>query len=87
LAVTHAKLDQFEAGWHCIDEAVNAAARTKSWWWQAETYRIAGEIALMLPAPDVVKAEASFERALKVAREQQAKSWELRAAMSMARFQ
>jgi len=32
------------------------------------------------------KAEAYFERALAVAREQQAKSWELRAAMSMARL-
>ena len=37
-------------------------------------------------APDPEKAEAYFERALAVAREQQAKSWELRAAMSMARL-
>jgi predicted ATPase len=36
--------------------------------------------------PDTAKAEAYFERALAVAREQQAKSWELRAAMSMARL-
>jgi predicted ATPase len=40
---------------------------------------MAGEIALKRPAS---KAEAYFERALAVAREQQAKSWELRAAMS-----
>jgi predicted ATPase len=40
----------------------------------------------MLPARDAAKAEAYFERALTVAREQQAKSWELRAAMSMARL-
>ena len=40
----------------------------------------------MSPAPDATKAEAYFERALAVAREQQAKSWELRAAMSMARL-
>ena len=39
-----------------------------------------------LPEPDATKAEAYFERALAVAREQQAKSWELRAAMSMARL-
>jgi len=39
-----------------------------------------------LREPDVAKAEACFERALTVAREQQAKSWELRAAMSMARL-
>ena len=47
---------------------------------------MAGEIALMLLEPDLAKAEAYFERSLAVAREQQAKSWELRAAMSMARL-
>ncbi len=49
-------------------------------------YRVAGEIALKSPEPDAAKAEAYFERALPVARKQQAKSWELRAAMSMARL-
>jgi predicted ATPase len=44
------------------------------------------EIALMAPAPDAARAQAYFERALAVARAQQAKSWELRAAMSMARL-
>jgi predicted ATPase len=47
---------------------------------------MAGEIALLSPEPDAPKAEAYFERALAVARTQQAKSWELRAAMSMARL-
>jgi predicted ATPase len=46
----------------------------------------AGEIALVQPEPDAAKAEAYFERALAIARQQQAKSWELRAAMSMARL-
>ena len=45
-----------------------------------------GEIALKSPEPDVVKAEAYFARALAVARQQQAKSWELRAVMSIARL-
>ena len=40
----------------------------------------------MSSQPDMAKAEAYFERALEVARQQQAKSWELRAAMSMARL-
>jgi hypothetical protein len=44
----------------------------------------AGEIALKSPKRDVAKAENYFEHALTVAREQQAKSWELRATMSMA---
>jgi predicted ATPase len=47
---------------------------------------LAGEIALMSSEPRVTQAEAYFDRALAVAREQQAKSWELRAAMSMARL-
>jgi predicted ATPase len=47
---------------------------------------MAGEIALMSPSPDAAKPETYFERALAVARAQQAKSWELRAAMSMARL-
>jgi len=58
----------------------------KERWCEAEVNRIAGEIALLSPKPDVAKAEAYFERALAVAREQQAKSWELRAVMSMARL-
>lgn len=86
LAVAYADLNQFENAARCIDDAMSAAATTKSWWWQAETQRIAGEIALILPVPDVAKAEGYFERALAVARQQQAKSWELRAAISMARL-
>ncbi|MGZ5262075.1 MAG: hypothetical protein ACXWC0_31055 [Burkholderiales bacterium] len=52
----------------------------------AEVHRIAGEIALMSPEPDAAKAEAYLERALAVARKQQAKSSELRAAISVARL-
>ena len=49
-------------------------------------HRIAGDIALKSSEQDVAKAEAYFDRALAVSRQQQAKSWELRAAMSMARL-
>jgi predicted ATPase len=55
-------------------------------WYEAEVNRVAGEIALKSPEKDAPRAEALFERALAVARQQQAKSWELRAAMSMARL-
>ena len=54
-------------------------------WFEAEVNRIAGKIALLMPEPDTAKAEAYFERALSVARQQQAKSWELRAAISRGR--
>ncbi len=86
LARAHAELGQFDDAWRCIREAMTAVETTKEKWWEAEVYRTAGEIALMSPEPDAGKAEAYFEHALAVAREQQAKSWELRAAMSMARL-
>ena len=65
---------------------MTAVETTKEKWFEAEIHRIAGEIALKSLKPDAAKAEAHFERALKVARAQQAKSWELRAAMSLARL-
>ena len=72
--------------WRCIREATTAIETTKERWFEAEVNRVAGEIALKSPQPDAAKAEGYFERALEVARQQQAKSWELRAAMSLARL-
>ncbi len=86
LARTHAELGQFDDAWRCIGEATAAVETTKEKWWEAEVHRVAGEIVVKSPLPDAAKAEAYFERALAVARVQQAKSWELRAAMSMARL-
>jgi len=59
---------------------------TKETWCEAEVHRVAGEIALESLTPDAAKADGYFERALAVARKQQAKSWELRTAMSLARL-
>jgi predicted ATPase len=53
---------------------------------QAEINRVAGEVALLSPEIDVAKAERYFEEALAGSRQQQAKSWELRAATSLARL-
>jgi predicted ATPase len=86
MARAYAELDQFDDAWRCISEAMNAVATTKERWCEAEVYRMAGEIALISPEPDAAKAEQYFERALAVARQQQAKSWELRASMSLARL-
>jgi predicted ATPase len=85
-ALACAKLGQFDDAWRFIGEAMTAIETTKEKWCEAEIHRMAGEIALRSPEPDGGKAEAYFERALAVARQQQAKSWELRAAMSMARL-
>jgi class 3 adenylate cyclase/predicted ATPase len=84
LARAHAELGQFEEAWHCIGEAMRAVETTREKWCEADVQRAAGEIAMISPEPDGAKAEAYFARALAVARQQQAKSWELRAAMSMA---
>jgi predicted ATPase len=86
LARAHAELGQFGEAWRRIGEAMTAAETTKEKCCEAEVHRVAGEIALRSPEPDAVKAQAYFERALAVARKQQAKSWELRATMSMARL-
>ena len=53
---------------------------------EAEAYRIKGELSRCRACPDAVAAESSFARSLEVAREQQAKGWELRAATSLARL-
>ena len=86
LAIAHADLDQIDDAWRCIGEAISTIEATKERWFEAEVNRIAGEIALKSPEPDATKAKAYFERALAVARQQQAKSLELRAAMSLARL-
>jgi predicted ATPase len=86
LARAHAELGQFDDASRCIAEAITVVETTKETWLEAEINRVAGEIALKSPEPNAAKAEAYFERALAVARQQQAKSWELRAAMSMARL-
>ncbi len=86
LARAYAELRQFDDAWRCIGEAMTTMETTKERLWEAEVHRIAGEVALKSPKPDRAKAEAYFEHALAVARTQQAKSLELRAAMSMARL-
>jgi predicted ATPase len=86
LASAYAQLGQFDDAWRCIGEARTAAKTTKETWCEAEINRMAGEIALTSPEPKAATAEEHFKRALAIAREQQAKSWELRAAMSMARL-
>ncbi len=86
LALAYADVEKFDDTWRCIGEAMTVAETAKERWYEAEINRIAGTIALNSPEPDATKAEAYFERALAVARAQQAKSWELRAAMSMARL-
>jgi predicted ATPase len=84
LARSYAELGQLDDAWSCIGEATTTAKTTKETVWEVDVQRIAGAIALLSDGEE--NAEAYFNRALAVARQQQAKSWELRAAMSMARL-
>jgi predicted ATPase/class 3 adenylate cyclase len=86
LALAYSELNQPNDASRCINEAISAIETTKERWVEAEVNRIAGEIAMMAPEQNAAKAQSYFERALSVARQQQAKSWELRAAMSLARL-
>jgi predicted ATPase len=86
LARAHAALGQFDDAWRCMGEAMTLIETSKEQWFEAEVNRTAGEIVLPSLGPHSAKAETYFDRALTIARQQQAKSWELRAAMSLARL-
>jgi predicted ATPase len=74
LAKAYSELGDFDDAWRCISEAVTAIEATKETWYEAEVNRIAGEITLLSPGSEAAQAEAYFERALAIARQQQAKS-------------
>ena len=86
LAWAYFKTGQFADAQRSIREALTTLETTMERWFEPEANRVAGEIALGSPEWGPTKAQVYFERALAVARQQQAKSWELRAAMSLARL-
>jgi predicted ATPase len=86
LAEAYGQVGQPEVGLAVLAEALTVMATTEARWWEAELYRLQGDLLLHLPSPDVSRAEASFHQALDVARRQQAKALELRAAMSLSRL-
>lgn len=86
LAEAYGQAGQPEAGLQVLMEALTLVATTKERWWEAELYRLEGELLLQLPIPDAHQAEASLHQALDVARSQQAKALELRAALNLSRL-
>jgi class 3 adenylate cyclase len=82
-AAAHASLDQPEVGLDLLDEAIQTADKIDERFFEAELYRLRGEILLTLGRRG--EAEASLRRALTIARQQQARWWELRAATSLAK--
>jgi predicted ATPase len=84
LAEAYARVGQIEEGLQVVAEEL--ARSDNSAGGEAELYRVKGELLLRQATPDAAQAEACFQQALDVARRQQAKSWELRAAMSLSRL-
>jgi predicted ATPase len=85
LAEAYGRIGQAEEGLRLLAEAL-AVVEKGDLWYEAELHRIKGELLLRQAVPDAPQAEACFQQALAVARRQQAKSYELRAAMSLSRL-
>ena len=92
LAQLHDHAGQVQEGLDLLSEAQAAVDRNGELWWQAEIFRLKGELMLSprreeVPAAEnQMQAETEFHRALDVARRQSAKSFELRATLSLARL-
>jgi predicted ATPase len=82
LATAYAQVGEVDQAWQTIAEAQSLSERTAEHSWDAELRRIAGEI-LVAKGED---AEAVLQQAIQIARRQDAKSLELRAALSLARL-
>jgi len=81
--LAHGRVSEAHAA---LDAAFSFVEPLNNRWWEAELYRVKGELLLAGNAADTAGAEACFDKALEVARNQQAKSFELRAATSLARL-
>ena len=87
LAGAHAIVGQTAEGLDAIAEALALVASTNERFYEAEIYRVKGELLLKHSGSNTgAEAESCFRQALDISRVQSAKSWELRAATSLARL-
>ena len=86
LADEYGKMGQVREGLALLDEALALVHKTGERWPEAELHRLKGELLLSLSADNHAEAEGCLHQALAVARRQQAKTLELRAAMSLSRL-
>jgi predicted ATPase len=86
LAETYGEASQPDAGLRLLDEAHTVMDNTQERFYEAEVHRVQGALVLAQAADQHAQAETCFQHALAIARRQQARSWELRAAMSLARL-
>jgi predicted ATPase len=84
LALAQARAGRPEEGLATLAETLRLVEQTEERHWEAELHRLKGEV--LLAQGDETEAEASLLKAIEVARRQSAKSWELRAATSLARL-
>jgi predicted ATPase len=86
LAESYSHAGQIEEGLTTLADALAFVDTRQECWWEAELHRLKGELLLQQTIPDVVQAETSLQQALVVARQQHAKSLELRVTMSLSRL-
>ena len=86
LAEAHGAIGQPEAGLTVLAEALTHVDKTGERWYAPELYRLKGALLLQQSSDNQAEAESCFHHALDIARTQQAKSWELRSATSLARL-
>jgi adenylate cyclase len=86
LAEVHGILGEPEAGLTALTEALTLVDTTGERWYEPELYRLKGELLLAQSPDNHTEAETCFQHALSIAQSQSAKSWELRAATSLARL-
>jgi predicted ATPase len=86
LAEAHSMRGQPEAGLTVLTEALALVDTTGERWYESEIYRLQGELLLQQSSDNPTAAESCFQQAINIAQNQQAKSFELRAATSMARL-
>jgi DNA-binding winged helix-turn-helix (wHTH) protein/predicted ATPase len=86
LAEVLAKVGQTEEALILLDEAMTMVNSKGERYYEAELYRLKGELLLKQPADNQAKTEDYFRQSLAIAESQKAKSWQLRTALSLARL-
>ena len=86
LAEAYGKSGQPDKGLDALDEALAVMDTTEARFYEAELHRLNGELLLQQSPDDTTEAESCFQQAISIAQNQSAKSWELRAATSLAKL-
>jgi predicted ATPase len=86
LAEVHGIIEQADSGLTALAEALLLTDAARVHWYESELYRLKGTLLLQRSSDNQVEAETCFHKAIAIAQNQSTKSWELRAAISLARL-